>query len=147
MEEFELKGYGGSIKLVIKEVPDFPHSTSPFGGYDASCSVKIKSPNYEVNDLIWITTNDIYEFCHQVQICQEQLCGEAIFDSYEKNLKMQVVYDERGHCIIKGGLERNGEDTYRLIFELTSDQTYINASLKQMQAFVQKYGGATGIEH
>ena len=145
MEEFEIKGDKGFLRLKIEQIIGYPEKTSPLGGYDIECSVLVKSLNYEVCTVIWVTTFDIYNFYQEIIECQKELKGQAIFHSYERILKLKLIYDEIGHCNIEGSVaECDGSNDYELIFELTSDQSFINDTLEQMKPIVDKYGDRNG---
>ena len=145
MEKFELKGENGFVSIQITRVFGFPESTSPFGGYDTESTIEIKCSNYYIKGLVWITTGDIFNFYKEMKECQENLKGQAKLNSYENNLLSTLKYDEFGHVVLKGKFTEKYMEENTLEFELKSDQSFMNSTLKDLELLVSKYGDNTGI--
>lgn len=146
MEEFELKGGGDFLKISFEEVYGFPNTTSPFGGYDTKSLLEIRSDGFQVQSTLWVSTGDIFEFYEQLSKCNEVLKGSAYFLSYEENLKFEVRYDINGGVLISGTFSKQSEIANELIFEIISDQTFIQSSLRQLKVICDKYGDMKGIK-
>ncbi len=77
MEEFQIIGKSGFVRINLTNVLEFPETTSTFGGYDTESTIEIKSSNYYVKGLIWITTGNIFDFFQELVKCQKELTGIA----------------------------------------------------------------------
>ena len=146
MEEFELKGGDDFLKISFEEIYGFPDETSPLGGFDTKSILEIKSDGFGVQSTLWGTTSNIFEFYTQLAICNEVLAGSAHYHSYEGNLKFQVDYDNNGHVLVNGTFSKQSELANELIFEIISDQTYMQSSLKQLKVICDKYGDKSGVK-
>lgn len=142
MEEFELKGGADFLKISLEEVYGFPDETSSFGGYDTRSLLSIQADGFSVQSTFYTSTGEIFEFYKQLEECNKTLKGSAYFLSYEENLKFEVQYYINGHVIIKGSFFKHNE----LLFEIDSDQTYMQSSLQQLKAIYDKYGDMKGIK-
>lgn len=145
MDEFTLKGKQGHIHIRLEELFNFPN-TSHFGGYDAEATVEIKSGNYHVKGKLWFTTGEVYLFYEQLKNCYNSFQGEAVFATYEKNLELKAVFNRKGHVTLVGYYHEHLHLENKLIFEIESDQSYFESTLKQLEKFFQKYGGIKGKE-
>lgn len=99
MTEIVIKGENGFLRIQIQKNFRFPESTSPFGGYDTESIIEIKSSNYYIKGLIWITTGDLYSFYKELKNCQQKVNGQANLNSYENNLHSTIPYNEFGHVV------------------------------------------------
>jgi hypothetical protein len=147
MTEIEIKGENGYLKIQIQKMFGFPESTSPFGGYDTESIIEIKSSNYYIKGLIWITTGDLYSFYKELKNCQEKVKGQANLNSYENNLHSTITYDEFGHAVLRGKFTEKYEEENTLEFELKSDQSYLNSTISELERMIEKYGDNTGIKN
>src|SRR5688500_5557745 len=102
MDYFEIKGDDGYIKVTLGEVFGFPDQTSHFGGYDTQSEIEIKSQSYFVKGTLWTTTGEIYDFYRKLEECQRHLSGTIEYNSYERNLQLQLTYDQLGHIKLAG---------------------------------------------
>lgn len=143
----EIKGENGYLKIQIQKMYGFPESTSPFGGYDTESVIEIKSSNYYIKGLIWITTGDLYSFYQELKICQETVKGHANLNSYENNLRSVIFYDEFGHAVLKGKFTEKYAEENTLEFELKSDQSFFNTTISELEILIEKYGDNTGIKN
>jgi len=71
--------------------------------------------------------------------------GQAKLNSYENNLLSTLKYDELGHVVLKGKFTEKYMEENTLEFELKSDQSFINSTLKDLELLASKYGDNTGI--
>lgn len=145
-DEFILRADNGHFYLKIIEVFGFPKTTSPWGGYDTKSSVEIISSNYSVKGELYISTGELFTFFEQLRICYETLKGKANLSSYEGNLKMDVLFDGLGHATVKGSYKERLHTDNDLIFELTSDQTYIFQAVAGLRDIVSVYGDNSGVK-
>jgi hypothetical protein len=145
-DEFILKADNGHFSLKIVEVLGFPKTTSPWGGYDTKSTVEIISSNYSVRGDLYISTGELFNFAEQLSICYETLQGNATLSSYEGNLKMDVLFDGLGHVIAKGSYKERLHEDNELVFELTSDQTYIFQAVAGLNDIVSVYGDNSGVK-
>jgi hypothetical protein len=147
MLEFSLQGESNNyLKLTINRDFGFPDSTSPFGGYDTESVVEIKSTNYYVKGLLWITTGNIYDFYKKLKKCQLELTGSTRLDSYENNLRVLVEYDLLGHVCVSGEFLEKHEENNKLIFSFLTDQTFISRTIDELTEIYKKYGDNYGIK-
>ncbi|WP_282043411.1 WapI family immunity protein [Winogradskyella flava] len=144
MEEFELKGQDGWIKMWINEVFGFPNRTSHFGGYDCILGIEIKIGNYNVKSQFYSTTGELFDFRNKFKICQAELNGIAEFNSYENNLELTVKYSQ-GKVAIWGKFQENLAIDNILEFDFNTDQSYLQNTENELNRIVEKYGGMKGV--
>ncbi|MGB7605360.1 MAG: hypothetical protein WBL93_07760 [Lutisporaceae bacterium] len=144
MEGFKLEGKNGHISIEFLEVYGFPNNTSVFGGYDAKGIVEIKSSNYRVCGELWFSTGEIYNFYSTLKECNKRLDGKAELITTETNLKMSVDFDKIGHVVISGEYVERYDENNELTYEIFSDQSYIQDTIKELNEIVNKYGGLQG---
>lgn len=143
----EIKGDNGFLRIRIQQMFGFPESTSPFGGYDTESVIEIKSSNYYIKGLIWITTGDLYSFYQELKKCQKEIKGQAHLVSYENNLRSTISYDELGHAVLKGKFTEKYEEENTLEFELKSDQSFLNTTISELETMIAEYGDNTGLKN
>lgn len=143
--QFEIRGEPENyLRITLDKVHGFPDSTCAFGGYDSESIIIIKSDNYSVRGVLYVSTGNIYEFYNEIQNCQQGLSGVAKFRSYEGNLWFNVEYDILGHINITGKYnERHQENNY-LRFSFLTDQTFIKSTLDELRKIYEKFGNNKG---
>lgn len=144
MEEFVIENGPDFLRISIKEVLGFPDSTSPFGGYDVKCNIDISSNGFGVTSDFWTSTGVFYELFDKLSACNKSLNGEIYFENFEHQLEFVIKYDTLGHASVQGSFS---DSTNKLTFEFVTDQTFIQNTLRQLSAIVQKYGGMKGIKY
>jgi hypothetical protein len=146
MDEFAIENGSDYLKISFAEVLGFPDSTSHFGGYDVRCCIDISSDGFVVkHEDFWTSTGVIYKFFENLSACNKALSGEVNFDTIE-DLELKIKYDTLGHASIRGKFDKGGEFGNKLEFEFITDQTFIQNTLRQLSAIVQKYGGMKGVK-
>jgi hypothetical protein len=145
MVKIEINGENGHLKIQIKKLFGFPESTSPFGGYTTESIIEIKSSNYYIKGLVWITTGDLFNFYKELKNCQINLKGRAVLNSYENNLYSTLFYDDLGHVILKGKFTEKYEEKNTLEFEIKSDQSFLNSTISELETMIDNYGDYTGV--
>ncbi len=143
---FILRSDNGLFQLTIMTVFGFPESTCHWGGYDTKSTVEIVSSNYSVKGELYISTGELFTFYEQLKVCYKTLQGKAELSSYEGNLKMNVVFDGLGHAAIKGCYKEYHHEDNELLFELTTDQTYIFHAIKGLENITSMYGNNSGVK-
>jgi hypothetical protein len=139
-EYFELRGEGRDcIILVLAEVQGFPDAIGHWGGYDVDAIVKIAAGDFQVKSKFYTSTGEIQSFFSQLLLCNDSLHGNAAFTSYEENLAFVVRYDISGQVLITGKFRSNDQRANELRFEIQSDQTFIQSTVKQLQSLAAKY--------
>jgi hypothetical protein len=145
MDEFILQGGSDYLKISFQEVFGFPENTSYSGGYDTRSIIEIKSGDFLVKSIIYVTTGELYKFYEDLLKCNEVLKGVIDFGNYEYNLNFKLEYDIDGHVSVRGNFEtHNGLDN-SLNFHFISDQSYMQSTLKQLQAITERYGDMKGV--
>nr|WP_320022744.1 hypothetical protein [uncultured Draconibacterium sp.] len=147
MEKFEIIGENGFVRINLTKVYGFPDTTSAFGGYDTESEIEIKSSNYYLKGVLWVTTGNIFDFFQKLEKCQKNLVGIARLETYEKNLQLTVEYDELGHVIVKGKFIENHMEKNILDFEIKGDQTFMNSTINELENIYKKYGNNKGIKN
>jgi hypothetical protein len=146
MEEFTLRGGGDYVKITLTEIFGFPETTCFNGGYDTKSAIEIYSDGFKVHSTIWISTGEIFEFYDQLLIANKNLKGIAYLRNMEGNLEMNVRYGNDGHVEIAGIFTKQNSLNNTLNFNIESDQSYIQSTLKQLEPITNKYGGMKGIK-
>ncbi|NPV90892.1 MAG: hypothetical protein HPY50_08975 [Firmicutes bacterium] len=133
---FGLNGTNGFIKIRIQELYDIPHYTS---GWDARGDVEIECDHYKASGEIYFSTGQIDDFYQQLKKCQDIVKGTANFENYELNLKFTLTYDSSGHVSIEGSYQEYPHRKSKLYFEIDSDQSFFNETLKQLRKIIKEY--------
>ncbi|QIZ08572.1 hypothetical protein HFZ78_19195 [Priestia megaterium] len=145
MNEFEIAGKQGFIKIELIEVYGFPNETSYLGGYDVKGKIDIRSGNYYVKDAeIWFSTGQVYQFFIQLQKCYNQLKGSCTFSESENNLKIEFNFNRVGQINIQGYFQEVTHQENILHFEFESEQSYLISTLHQLNNMVDQYGDLKG---
>lgn len=148
MEAFTLRGGTNFVTITFEEVYGFPNSTCPWGGYDVRSSVEIKSREFAVKAIFWTSTGELFEFFQQLKERNLKLTkGTLYFNSYEGNLKFKTYYDDLGHILVEGSFSEQNEFANKLEFAFSTDQTFIHATIQELQAIADKYGDMQGIKN
>ena len=145
MEKIELKGNNGIIVIQIDEVYGFPNKTCYKGGYECKVGIEIKVGSYLVKSSFHSSTGELFQFYDKLKTCQSELNGIAEFDSFERNLKLNVMYDS-GQVGISGKYQEYIATDNLLEFDFSSDQSYLSKSLVQLERIFDKYGGMKGVK-
>lgn len=148
MDAFTIKGSNGFFTITIQEVFGFPDTTSMLGGYDVRGNIDIqcgKIGRYSANGELYFSTGQIYTLFNQLKQAYEKLDGEVTFiNEYDRTFKVKIAFNDKGHVFISGEFQEFTHESNRLFFEIDSDQTYLAASLKELEALTNKFGGLTG---
>ncbi|HSZ34977.1 MAG TPA: hypothetical protein VK772_16790 [Puia sp.] len=134
----------GQFTLKIQSVFGFPDRTCYWGGYDTLSYVEVQTENYLAKGEIYISTGQIFEFFDQLHKCYKSLSGSAKLVSYEKNLELNIVFDQLGHVKIAGYLRAKMSEENQLIFNLSGDQSYLSETLSSLREIVNTYGDNFG---
>lgn len=147
MQQFSILGEPDNyLKVTIDKEYGFPESTSPFGGYDTESLVEIKSSNYHVKGMLWVTTGNIYDFYLRLKTCHKDLSGKAQLESYEGNLKFTLEFNSFGHVFVSGEFMEKSMENNILKFEFTTDQTFISKTIDELHEIYNKYGANSGVK-
>ena len=148
MDAFSIKGSNGLFTITVREVFGFPDKTSMLGGYDVRGNIDIQCGSigrYSANGELYFSTGQIYTFFNQLKHAYKTLNGEVTFiNEYDKTFKVKIEFDDKGHVFISGEFQELTHESNRLFFEIDSDQTYLSASLKELESITNKFGGLTG---
>jgi hypothetical protein len=146
MERFALKSLPDFITINFEEVYGFPDTTCFWGGYEVRTTLEIKSGNFRIKATLWTSTGEIFEFYQKLKVCNDELKGEAYYNSYEGNLEMSVAYDNLGHINIKGKFSEQNQFDNQLQFNFLTDQTFIHTTVEELELIAKKYGNMKGIK-
>ncbi|MDQ0202291.1 WapI family immunity protein [Neobacillus ginsengisoli] len=145
MNEFEIAGKEGFIRIQLNNVYGFPNETSYYGGYDVKGKIEIKSGNYYVKDAeLWFSTGQLYQFFIQLQKCYTDLKGCVTFSESENHLKLDLNFNQYGQINIRGYFQEIVDEENILHFEFESEQSYLISTLRQLNNLVDKYGDLKG---
>jgi hypothetical protein len=146
-EKFTIKNTDEFITISINEVYGFPIETCHWGGYDTKSTIEIEIGSYNVKSLLYISTGDIYTFYRKLIECHRTLKGEALLESYEKNLRVKMTFNEQGHVNISGYFREYSHSRNELTFEMDTDQSYLNHSISELSMIAGKYGDLQGAKN
>jgi len=145
VNEFKIAGKQGFIQIELEEVYGFPNETSYLGGYDVKGKIAIKSGNYYVKDAeIWFSTGQVYRFFIELQKCYNELKGSVTFSESENNLQIELKFNRFGQINIQGYFQEVAHQENILHFEFESEQSYLTATLSQLNNIVDQYGDLKG---
>ncbi len=144
MEKFELRGQDGYIKMWIQQVFGFPNKTSYLGGYECIVGIEINIGNYNVKSEFFSTTVELFNFRNKFKTCHDELNGIAEFKSYEDNLELTVKYS-LGKVLIWGKFQENMSVDTILEYDFSTDQSYLQSTVSELNQIVEKYGGMKGV--
>lgn len=141
-ERFSICGESGNfLQITISEVYGFPESVSFWGGYELRVILEIKSSGFQATSLLWTTTHELFLLYQELLQCNNLLTGSAKYSSYEHNLEFEANYDNMGRVIISGRFAEQMGPNNVLDFEFQTDQSFIQATIFQLQKIASKYGG------
>ena len=143
VDEFFLSAESGYIHLKINEVFGYPETTCFSGGYNTRSSIEIVSSNFKVNDIVYISTGELYEFYSQLNECYRTNEGTAKLNSSENDLNIDVVFDGLGYADICGFLQDGNEN--ELKFQLSTNQANILQIISELSDIYKKYGDMQGL--
>jgi len=147
VNEFEIEGKMGFIRIEFIEVFGFPEQTCYLGGYEVKGKVEIKSGNYYVKDAeLWFSTGQVYEFFVQLHKCYFDLKGGVTFLESENNFKFDLSFNGLGQINIRGYFQELASEENILQFEFDSEQSYLATTLHQLKGIVDYYGDLKGME-
>ncbi|OLS03463.1 WapI family immunity protein [Tissierella creatinophila] len=139
MDRFEIRGNNGYIAIDIGETSHAAEDINIFGGYDVIGKIDIKSGNYRACGALWLNTKELYNFFISLKECWRNLKGEIRFMTHERNLELIIKFDKLGHVIVFGDyIEKHDEDN-KLIFEIISDQSFIQETIRNLSSIISKY--------
>jgi hypothetical protein len=135
-------GDGEFLKLRILARP---HSADPD---DWSRNILRAEVSFGIGGLNGSVTGELFAdelawFTERHRALYDTLTGEADMQTLENWLDLQVTTDGKGHlayrCVLVGY-----EPSYRVEFELHTDQTFVRSALDQLGSMVAEYPG-TGV--
>ncbi|MDN3725066.1 hypothetical protein QRD02_11780 [Aequorivita sp. SDUM287046] len=146
MNQFTLRCNNNDfISIELTDVFGFPKETSHWGGYDAKGIIQMKAGGYSVKSDFYLSTGNIYNFFRQFEKAHKQLEGDAVFETYEKNLTIKMSFSKTGKVEIDGKFQQYHHLNNKLIFELFTDQSYLAATISELSKIVNQYGNSNGI--
>jgi hypothetical protein len=146
MEEFTIKGENGFLKILFSKVFGFPDTVGYWGGYDNESTVEINSGSFKVKATMYSSTGEVFDFYEQLLKANELLTGSVHLCNYEHNLDVEVKYDINGQVLVFGKFSEHSKFDNLLKFEFSTDQSYIQSTLKELKSIVENYGGMSGIK-
>lgn len=147
MEEFEISGNGDFIRIIFDKVHGFPNKPGYWGGYDLDCSLMIEVGNFKVTSTFYSSTGEFYNFYKSLSKSNDLLKGDVYYANYENDLEFKITYDQNGQVNIVGSFQKfNGINGSKLSFEYTSDQSYVQATLKQLGTIISKYSNDVSLK-
>ncbi|MFT6937660.1 MAG: hypothetical protein ACJA1N_001964 [Saprospiraceae bacterium] len=146
MNNFEIKGDNGFLKVKIINVFGYPNRTSHLGGYECRASIEINIPSYQVKGTFYTSTGEIFRFYEELNKCQNELKGEAEYITAEPNLEINIKYNNMGQTKITGKFQQTLSNSNCLEFEIDSDQSFIKYTVDDLAEIVRKYGNMKGIK-
>lgn len=139
MDRFEIRGNNGYIAIEIGETSHSSEDISIFGGYDVIGRIDIKSGNYRACGALWLNTKELYNFFITLKECWSNLKGEVKFMTYESDLELVIKFDKFGHVIIHGNYIERHDEGNKLIFEIISDQSFMQETIRNLSNIISKY--------
>ena len=148
MKAFCLKGLAEDekIEIIIEELYGFPTETCYDGGYDFRGVANICVGKFKVNNAaVFCSTGALYRLLASLKQCYHTLEGEAKFlHSLENNITFVLKMGRFGRAVIEGEYQEFSHLNTRLIFEMETDQTYILATINELQHMEDLFGDELG---
>jgi hypothetical protein len=144
MDSFTLAGSTGFLTVQLEELYGFPHQTSPFGGYDARCRLRLRSHGFAIDSELRLSTGEVFRFYQQLRAAHAQLAGMARFASTEADLAFVVVYLPAGQVSLTGEYREHTPEANRLTFEIAADQSYLHRAVADLGQWAAQYGDNEG---
>jgi len=149
IKAFGLEGESNEvIEIIIKKIyADDIDKTSHLGGYDLVGAINIRMGNYVVNNArIVSSTGILSDFLASLKSCYSELNETAKFinNPYEHNLTFDLQITTQGHVIIEGEYRENFASSTKLVFEMYTDQTYLQNTINELQHIENLYGNKFG---
>ncbi|WP_456238740.1 WapI family immunity protein [Paenibacillus tarimensis] len=115
------------------------------GGYEVSGNVEIKSGNFTASGELWFTTGELYTFYKSLLTVHQHCSGKVEYSNFDRSLNFELQYKPGGIIEIKGRYQEHPDSINELIFEIHSDQSYINNTIEELKELIKDYGNLRGI--
>jgi hypothetical protein len=114
------------------------------GAYDwdanwLSCRIEARLRGFRARFDAFLMTSDFPPFRDALRRLWEDLRGEAVFETLEKQVLLRVRGDGLGHMTVSGQLEDIAGMGNRLSFALELDQTHIAATLRDLDDLLERF--------
>ncbi|MEF2248806.1 MULTISPECIES: WapI family immunity protein [unclassified Paenibacillus] len=97
-----------------------------------TAGIEIKSGNYSVSGVLWISIEDIRLFYIGLIEAHKRCKGVAKLINYEGTLELIIEYKTRGYIEVKGTFRERHDKDNELTFNIESDQTYLNELVNEL---------------
>jgi hypothetical protein len=141
-ETFSIRSEVDEVSLRIDTVHGFPDNTFYMGGYDATCTVEVRSHDLVGKGVIYISTAQFYKFHQELKTGYGLVRGSGKLGSYENDFYVEVTFTELGHVNVQGEYEKGAGNELHFSFE--TDQTSILQTLADLSKIAEKYGDQYG---
>ena len=142
-----LPGHGSQVRV---DILGFANDKSP-GSYDPNWLrglVSFRSGIGSFRSNLFLTTDDIVAFHHELKTMLETLEGSATFSTIEGFVFVEITLDRRGAAVVSGKLIEDGPSNVQMTFSFDSDQSFFGTTMIQLQKAVEQFGrGVKGSEH
>jgi len=137
-------GEDAHIEFKLIELWGFPQSTSYSGGYDGKWEVDIKSGNYYVKDIAYLSTGELIKFDEELRVIYKSCLGKTKLMLFETDLEISLEMNNRGQLNVVGFYKACPEVDNKLDFEFSSNQSYLDKTFVQIDEMIDSYGGVKG---
>ncbi|WP_214629720.1 WapI family immunity protein [Paenibacillus agaridevorans] len=126
-----IKSDEGLITLTLYSEMSNTEKKNFYETIDAA-GIEIKSGNYSVSGVLWISIEDIRLFYIELIEAHKRCKGLAKLNNYEGTLELNIEYKTRGYIEVKGTFRERHDKDNELTFNIKSDQTYLNELVKEL---------------
>jgi hypothetical protein len=141
-ETFSIRSEVDEVSFRIDTAHGFPDETFYMGGYDAACSIEVRSHDLVGKGVIYISTAQFYQFHEELKTAYRLVRGGGKIGSYENDFYVEVAFTELGHVNVHGVYEKGAGNELHFRFE--TDQTFIVQTLADISKIAEKYGDQYG---
>jgi len=104
-----------------------------------TCRVEVRVRNFAGHVDASFTTHDFVSFTKSLRPAVADLRGEAVFETDEDALRLNVKFSATGKATVTGSLREPDRPQTSLAFIFESDQTFMRKTLDALNAVVQQF--------
>jgi len=138
-------GDNAYIEFTLLELWGFPDSICYSGGYDGKWEINIKSGNYMVKDIAYLSTGELIKLNDDLNAIYRNCFGTAKLLLLDTDLEVNLDMNNKGQINVTGLYKAHPEVNNKLDFEFNSNQSYLIRTFDQIEEMINLYGGTKGV--
>jgi hypothetical protein len=137
-EQITISGHGGSLIVHVSSY-ERPGANDPDDANWLTSDAAIKVGVFSGEFRFALTTHDLIDFHEALKTGLSTLSGVVPFRTTERDIALEIIFDQRGTAAIKGSVEPQTSLEASLCFRFDTDQSYLTQTLRQLEAVLRKF--------